>query len=157
MNLPDVSTEHLLAILQETDADLREKATAELWRRWFFQKGIMGFMALQRSQVLLDNGYVESAEQVLTELIECLPDFAEAWNRRAILYYQQEEYIKSLRDCEQVVKLVPHHFGAWHGMGLCYIALGNYRTAIGALRKALDIQPHAIDNQRLILECTALL
>jgi len=32
--------------------------------------------------------------------------------------------------------------------------LGEYREAVRAFEKALEIQPHAVVNQRLILECT---
>ena len=41
------------------------------------------------------------------------------------------------------------HFGALHGLGLCHAALGEDRQAIGAFRRALEIQPY--ENQRLIL------
>lgn len=54
-----------------------------------------------------------------------------------------------------VVKLNPFHFGALHSMGLCYVALEQYSAAIEAFRKALEIQPYALENQRLILECIA--
>jgi len=40
-------------------------------------------------------------------------------------------------------------------MGLCHAAMGNYRAAIRAFRQALEIQPYALVNQKLILECTA--
>jgi hypothetical protein len=33
--------------------------------------------------------------------------------------------------------------------------MGDYREAIRAFRRALEIQPYAIENQKLILECTA--
>jgi tetratricopeptide (TPR) repeat protein len=69
----------------------------------------------------------------------------------------QGDYNKSKEDCLEVVDLNPYHFGAWHGLGLCEANLGHYPEAIRAFREALDIQPHALVNQRLILECTALL
>ena len=94
------------------------------------------------------------AEVLLTQLIEDLPDFAEAWNRRAVLYYITQEYDKALADCKQVIELNPVHFGALHGMGLCYAALGDFSSAIRAFRQALEIQPYSVENQRLILECT---
>lgn len=59
--------------------------------------------------------------------------------------------------CEQVVKLNPHHFGAWHGLRLCQAGLENYSEAISAFRKALEIQPYALINQKLILECMAMM
>jgi tetratricopeptide (TPR) repeat protein len=52
------------------------------------------------------------------------------------------------------VKLNPVHFGALHGMGLSYAALGQYQAAIYAFRQALAIQPYSLVNQKLILECT---
>ena len=79
---------------------------------------------------------------------------AEAWNRRAVLYYLQGRYRQSLSDCQQVVELNPIHFGAIHGMGLCHAALGEYLPAIQAFRHALEVQPHALVNQKMILECT---
>lgn len=54
-----------------------------------------------------------------------------------------------------VIELNPIHFGAIHGLGLCHAALGDYSAAIAAFRRALEIQPYALENQRLILECTA--
>lgn len=65
------------------------------------------------------------------------------------------EYRKALTDCDRVIELVPVHFGALHGKGLCQMALGNYTAAIQAFKQALDVQPYALINQKLILECTA--
>lgn len=151
----DSSINSLLEDLKNSDEMVRQQATEELWRRWFYQKGAYGWELLQHSQVLLANRQITEAEELLTQLINDQPDFAEAWNRRAVLYYLMKEYEKSLDDCQMVVKLNPIHFGALHGMGLCHASLENYTDAIQAFRKALEIQPYALENQRLILECTA--
>lgn len=153
MNNPAIDL--LLADLKSPDEHLREEATRELWRIWFYQKGVYGMTLLEQSQALLQAGKVVEAEAMLTDLVEDQPDFAEAWNRRAVLYYLQGRHRKSLSDCQQVVALNPIHFGALHGMGLCYAALGEYVAAIQAFRRALEIQPYATINQRMILECTA--
>jgi tetratricopeptide (TPR) repeat protein len=145
----------LLTDLKSEDETRRENAMRELWRIWFNQKGAYGLELLEQSETLLQAGKVDEAEAVLTELIEDQPDFGEAWNRRAVLYYLQGRYRRSLADCQQVVALNPIHFGALHGMGLCYAALGEYTAAIQAFRRVLEIQPHALINQRMILECTA--
>ncbi len=155
MKSPEIN--QLLQDLKAVDRSIRSHATAKLWQLWFEQKGDLGLELLKRSQFLLESGEVEKAEKLLNKTIKSYPDFAEAWNRRAVLYFSQEQYEKSRRDCEKVVQLVPYHFGAWHGLGLCLTALGNYYEAIRAFREALAIQPHALINQKLILECTALL
>ncbi|HAC65633.1 MAG TPA: hypothetical protein DCF68_19405 [Cyanothece sp. UBA12306] len=155
MKSPEIN--QLLQDLKAGDQSVRSQATSKLWQLWFEQKGNLGLELLKKSQLLLESGEVEKAEKLLTKTIKSYPDFAEAWNRRAVLYFTQEKYEKSKRDCERVVQLVPYHFGAWHGLGLCLTALGYYYEAIGAFREALAIQPHALINQKLILECTALL
>ncbi|HEY9743189.1 MAG TPA: tetratricopeptide repeat protein [Coleofasciculaceae cyanobacterium] len=153
MNEPSIDS--LLEDLKNPDENVRDRATEELWRIWFYQKGRYGLDLIERSQVMFKLGDMTQAEALLTELIKDQPDFAEAWNRRAVLYYLLGQYNKSRDDCEQVIKLNPVHFGALHGLGLCHAALGNYTAAIQAFRKALEIQPYALINQKLILECTA--
>jgi tetratricopeptide (TPR) repeat protein len=147
--------ESLLNDLKDPDENIRQVATEALWRRWYTQKGAYGAQILVRSQTLLEEGKTETAENLLTETVEGMPDFAEAWNRRAVLYYLEQRYWPAITDCEQVLKLVPYHFGALHGMGLCHAGLGNYVAAIQAFRQALEVQPYATINERLILECTA--
>lgn len=153
MNHPPV--EKLLQDLKNEAEPVRIRATEQLWYIWFHQKGAYGLEFLQRSQTLLEMGKVEQAQAILSELIEDQPDFAEAWNRRAVLYYSIGNYHKAIEDCEMVVQLNPVHFGALHGLGLCYAAVGDYRGAIAAFKEALEIQPYSLINQKLILECTA--
>ncbi|ABG52175.1 TPR repeat [Trichodesmium erythraeum IMS101] len=145
----------LLKDLQKSDELTRNQATSELWRIWFEEKGVAGLEAIRRSEYWLQVGEVQQGKEILNQLIEDIPDFGEAWNRRAVLYYTLGHYRQAVKDCEMVVKLNPFHFGAWHGLGLCYLALEEYREAILAFKKALEIQPYSIQNQRFILECTA--
>ena len=145
----------LLEDLKNPDEAIRSRATQQLWHIWFKEKGMTGIEAIQKSETWLRNGNAEKAEEVLTKLIRDYPNFAEAWNRRAVLYYTIGEYQKAIEDCQMAIAINPVHFGALHGLGLCYACLGEYREAIRAFRRALEIQPYAIENQRLILECTA--
>jgi tetratricopeptide (TPR) repeat protein len=151
----DHNISQLLEKLKSEDETVRQYATAQLWRIWFQQKGIWGLEQLRRAQKFMDQGNLEQAESLLSEVIADNPTFAEARNRRAVLYYLWGDYEKSRADCLEVVHLNQFHFGAWHGLGLCHAALGDYRDAIAAFRKALNIQPYALINQKLILECTA--
>ncbi|MEO1619494.1 MAG: tetratricopeptide repeat protein [Cyanobacteria bacterium J06632_3] len=147
--------DRLLADLKKSDASTRDRATASLWQTWFHQKGVYGAQQLMDAQSLLDLGQLDQAEALLTTIVEAQPDFAEAWNRRAVLHFTQSNYWQAIADCQKVVELVPYHFGALHGLGLSHRAVGNYTAAIQAFRQALVVQPYALVNQRLILECTA--
>lgn len=151
----DAQIDLLLKHLKSSDQAVRARATEELWQMWFMQKGVVGFQTLQRAQALLDASKAAEAEALLTELTSAMPDFVEAWNRRAVLYFTLRNYRKAIADCQAALRLSPFHFGALNGLGLCYAAIGEYQEAIRAFRGALEVQPHAIENQRLILECTA--
>lgn len=150
----DPSVQSLLDDLKSPDEERRDRATQALWHRWFHQKGMTGLEQLQRAQYLMDVDDFPAAEAVLTELIAAQPDFSEAWNRRAVLRYTQKRYKQAIMDCKTVLRLVPYHFGALHGMGLCYAAVGQYRDAIRIFHRALEVQPHVTINRVLLLECT---
>ncbi len=147
--------DRLLQALKDSDETVRNQATGEFWHMWFHQKGVQGAKRLIESQTLVEAELNEQAKAILDELILNQPDFAEAWNRRAVLNYMLGKYPEAIQDCEKTLELIPHHFGALHGLGLCYASIGNYRDAIRCFRRTLDIQPFSLINQRLILECTA--
>jgi tetratricopeptide (TPR) repeat protein len=77
----------------------------------------------------------------LDALILAHPDFAEAWNRRATLYYLMGEYERSVADIERTLMLEPRHFGALSGLGLIFMAVGKAEAAIRSFEAALAIHP----------------
>ena len=77
-----------------------------------------------------------------TAIIGRKPDFAEGWNKRATLYYSIGEYQKSLRDCDEVIKRNPLHFGALAGYGLIYVQLDQPDRALEYFKRALKINPN---------------
>ena len=78
-----------------------------------------------------------------TELIHNAPAFAEAWNKRATVYYLMDRLEDSVRDIERTLALEPRHFGAISGMGLIFLRRGDEEGALGAFEKVLEINPHA--------------
>ena len=82
------------------------------------------------------------AIQTFTAVIEKRPDFAEGWNKRATLYYLVGEYDKSLRDCDEVMKRNPGHFGALAGYGQIYLQLDRPERALEYFQRALAVNPN---------------
>jgi tetratricopeptide (TPR) repeat protein len=81
------------------------------------------------------------------QLIEVAPDFAEAWNKRATVYYMIGRYDDSIADCMKVLELEPRHFGALSGLGLIYTSMDDKPAALHWFREALRQNPH-MDNIR---------
>lgn len=151
----DDSKAELLRQLHSPRPDVRDLATQKLWKLWFGAAGPQAERELLSAERLIENEQLAQAESELNDIITRYPTFAEAWNRRATLHYLRREYEASLSDCHEVVRLEPFHFGAWHGIGLCLLALHRYVEAIGAFRRALEIQPFARVNRELIAACLA--
>lgn len=143
----------LLRALQSPNPEARDEATRQLWQIFFGAAGPDAEQQLLYAERYVENGAYAEAEKALSEVIDAYPDFAEAWNRRATLRYVRKQYAASIEDCHAVVRLEPNHFGAWHGLGLCHLALLQYADAAKAFRRALELQPFAEINQQLLAQC----
>ena len=85
-------------------------------------------------------GY-DLALHLLDAVIEIKPDYTEAWNRRATVYFLKKDYGNSLADLSKVLTREPRHFGALSGLGLIMQEIGDDKRALDAYRKALDVYP----------------
>jgi tetratricopeptide (TPR) repeat protein len=65
------------------------------------------------------------------------------------------QFEESVKECEEVLRRIPHHFGALNGMGLCLFDLQRHEEAIRCFQKALEIQPYAEINLTYIARCRA--
>ena len=84
------------------------------------------------------------AVRFFNNLIEEDPNFAEAWNKRATVYFMMGDFDKSMHDIIKTLELEPRHFGALDGMGLIFIHQGQYQQAIDVYDKMLEIFPFSL-------------
>jgi tetratricopeptide (TPR) repeat protein len=95
-----------------------------------------------RAKAAIEAQKVDVALKLLDAVIKLRPDYVEAWNRRATLYYLKNDYTHSLEDIRQVLIREPRHFGALAGLGMIMQDIGDERRALEAFRKALAVNPH---------------
>jgi tetratricopeptide (TPR) repeat protein len=132
------SNQLLAARLRDEDALVRQLAADAMWALWFRADSEANNKELQR---LLRQDDPGQALAGLNSLILRAPHFAEAYNQRAICHFRQGNYTRSLADCEKVLKLNPHHFGAQSGLAQCYMKLKKPRAALKAFRCAFRMNP----------------
>jgi tetratricopeptide (TPR) repeat protein len=138
------ANEALAALLHDEDVLVRQLATDALWAIWFRSAQPENIEELQRLMRLSSQGEATTEELLAgyEALLEKAPDFAEAYNQRAILHFRLGEWQKSAADCEKVLKLNPYHFGAAGGLAQCQMKLKRLRPALKAYRRAFRINPN---------------
>jgi tetratricopeptide (TPR) repeat protein len=132
----------LAAHLTDNDRQVRQLASDALWAVWFRGENESQGRKLQ---AVLNQANPRNALRGLDALLRETSDYAEAYNQRAVLYYRLGEYQKAIQDCERVLRLNPHHFGAAAGMAQCYVRLKKPRAALRAFRNAYRINPNLDD------------
>ena len=128
----------LARVLHDSDELTARTASDSLWEIWFRGGPDEANAELQRILHLQEG--IKMLEG-LTAFVREHPDFAEAWNQRAILWFQNSEYQRSIADCQRALQLNPHHFGAQAGMGECYLKMRKFNAALRAFKLALEMNP----------------
>jgi tetratricopeptide (TPR) repeat protein len=115
---------------------------ARIWAIWMQTPSDTAALLMLRAKAAMDAQQMDVALKLLDAIIKLRPDWTEAWNRRATLYYLKNDYARSLADVQQVLAREPRHFGALAGLGMIMQDLGEDKRALEAFRKALAINPH---------------
>ena len=149
--------QQLLRALKSGSPAVRSVAAGSLWELWARAGGHRPFRQIQAANQAVRQRAYPQALQILTRDTKDYPEFAEGWNRRATLYWEMGRFQESISDARRAVALNPNHFGAWQGMGLCQVHLGNLDEACRCIRKALKIVPHDQPLQSFLDRCEDLL
>ena len=115
---------------------------ARIWAIWMQTPSDTAALLMMRAKAAMDAQQIDVALKLLDSIVKLRPDWTEAWNRRATLYYLKNDYARSLADIQQVLAREPRHFGALAGLGMIMQDLGDGKRALEAFRKALAVNPH---------------
>ena len=128
--------------LRDPDPMTNQLAEHALWSIWFRCGTPPANAELAKGAQCLSIRNFDCAFDHFGRAIEYSPDFAEAYNQRAIAWYMLENYDRCAADCQRAIDLMPCHFGAWAGLGHCHAHQSRPREAIACYEKALSINPH---------------
>jgi tetratricopeptide (TPR) repeat protein len=128
--------------LKDPDPVVNEMAEHALWSIWFRSGSCEANHQLCKGAQAMERQELDESIGHFTRAIEIDPQFAEAYNQRAIAHYLQDHLEDSIADCRRTTELMPCHFGAWAGLGHGYAHLGRIDEALACYKRSLTINPH---------------
>ena len=138
----DKRLNHLFDKLIVTEDQLEiEKLTQQIWKIWHEIDDPKITRAFETGVQMMNLGFHSRAIDYFDKVIFEMPNFAEAWNKRATVYYYQKKYELSQADIDKVIELENRHFGALSGQGMVQIKLDNLEKALDSYKKVLEIYP----------------
>ena len=124
----------------------------KIWLLWSTHPSDEKLTALlDEGSKLVQDQKLYKAISIFTHAIEIDPTWAEAWNKRATVFYMVGEFQKSQDDIDKVLELENRHFGALAGQGMVNIKLKNYDKAKRSYQKAQEIYP-AMKSSKVMIE-----
>jgi len=130
------------ALKAAPDADIAKQVENRIWAIWLSSGSDTADLLMSRVKGAIEAKDTRLAIQLLGSIIDIRPDYIEAWNRRATLFFALKDYGRAMADIQEVLNREPRHFGALAGLGMILEEVGETKQALDAYRKALAINPH---------------
>src|SRR6056300_335594 len=135
----DVRLNQLFNELKVNKTNVAANVAQEIWSLWSTHPTDQKLTSiLDEGSRLVQDRQLNRAISVFSEAIELDPTWAEAWNKRATVFYM-------------VGELEKRHFGALAGQGMVNIKLKNYDKAKRSYQKAQEIYP-AMKSSKVMIE-----
>ena len=151
-NERNAELDKLFLELKKNNSSLSSKVAQQIWMLWSTHPSDQKLTSiLDEGSRLIQDQQLNRAIDVFTEAIELDPSWAEAWNKRATVFYMVGEFQKSQNDIDKVLELEERHFGALAGQGMVNIQLKNYDKAKRSYKKAQEIYP-AMKSSKVMIE-----
>ena len=153
-NTLDKLFDKLIKVDSSNNAELLEKKIWSIWSEHPNNEKLTE--KLEFGTELMQYGDYNYALKVFDNIIITDPQWSEAWNKRATLYFLMKKFTNSLEDIEKVLSLEPRHFGALSGQARIFIKLQKYEDAIKSIERALEFYP-SFKSRELIPEIEKLI
>jgi len=130
------------ALKAAPDAETGKAIEERIWALWFVSGSDTTDLLMTRVKTAFEGKDMDLALELLDAIVTLKPDYVEAWNRRATIFFLKKDYGRSLDDIRQVLAREPRHFGALSGLGMIMQEFGEEKRALEVFRKALAVHPH---------------
>jgi len=122
----------------------RAAAISDLvWKSWIYHENPIVRSLMKEGINSMAAGDLQEAKWRFTNAAHFDPNYAEAWNKLATVYYLMGEQELSLSAIESTLEIEPRHFGAISGRGLVLLKLERFGEAASAFRDVKGPYPAA--------------
>jgi tetratricopeptide (TPR) repeat protein len=113
-----------------------------IWALWLASGSDTANLLMSRAKAAIEGKDYDLAVRLLDAVIEIRPQYVEAWDQRATVFFLKKDYASALADLRQVLRREPRHFGALFGLGAIMQDVGDDKEALDAYRRAYALHPH---------------
>ena len=100
---------------------------------------------LNQAKKYRTQGYLQEAEQLLTEIIQANESYTKAFLLRGQIRESNSEFEKAISDYSAIIDQDSRITQAWSLRGSCYYRIGAFRNAIQDFSKAIELEPDNAD------------
>lgn len=135
---------HLYKNLAASSSSSEAEAIAQsIEKIWAVSGSATADLLADRALAAAHAGNRDLALKLLDTTVTLQPDFAEAWNRRAFVYYMNNDYKHALGDLRRVLALDPNHFKALDGLARMLRDIGEKKASYEAFQNLIKVYPYA--------------
>lgn len=150
-----VTLDDLFERLSKAGSEREAEGISKLIERRFARSGSdTADLLLARASQAFEKKNYPLAIELLDRVLALQPNWAEAWYRRATVFYQIDDPVGAMADLSRALKLEPRHFNAWTGLGHILMASDDKARALEAYRRVLTINPQEEKIQTIVKRLT---
>lgn len=146
-----ITLDDLFDRLSKSVSEREAEGITKLIERRFARSGsdTADLLLARATEAFEEKNYPLSIE-LLDRVLALQPNWAEAWYRRATVFYQIDDPVGAMADLSRAVKIEPRHFNAWTGLAHILMASDDKARALEAYRRVLKINPQESSVQTIV-------
>jgi tetratricopeptide (TPR) repeat protein len=145
------SIDELFERLGKAQSEREAEGIASLIDRRFSRSGSdTADLLLSRAAEAFGKKDFPLAVELIDRVLVLRPNWAEAWYKRATVFYQLDDPVAAMADLHRALKIEPRHFNAWTGLGHILMASDDKARALEAYRRVLKINPQSSEVKTVV-------
>ena len=144
----------LLRLAHAENAEEAEGLATRIAVLWLRSGSDTADLLMSHARQAFSQGRTDVALELLDRLITLEPDWAEAWNQRALIRVTTDDDPGAMEDIAHALRLEPRQFIALGSMAMLLRRQGMKKDALAIFRRAAAIDPFNADLQHVIEQLT---